>query len=97
MSTDASSIRRSKQVMTIVGPGSTIDSIKVADCPTTAKYSEGNDNDDYSLLGPQLQSSTPHMDRAITEISEFDPLILRTPQRSNIAKSKQQEEEPTPH
>eukprot|EP00957_Ditylum_brightwellii_P150704 11474570-Ditylum_brightwellii.AAC.1 len=31
------------------------------------------------------------------EISEFNPLILRTPQRSNITKSKQQEEEPTPN
>eukprot|EP00957_Ditylum_brightwellii_P109484 8350112-Ditylum_brightwellii.AAC.1 len=68
------------------------------DHPITARYSEDDNNDDYSLLGPQIQSSTPHMDRAKTEILEFNPLISRTPKRSNIAKSKQeQEEEPTPN
>eukprot|EP00957_Ditylum_brightwellii_P065959 5002314-Ditylum_brightwellii.AAC.1 len=83
----------------MLGPGSTINSIEVADHPTMTRYSEDDDNDEYSLLGPsQIQSPTPHMDRAITEILEFNLLLMRTPQQSNIAKSKQeQEEEPTPN
>eukprot|EP00957_Ditylum_brightwellii_P178873 13625394-Ditylum_brightwellii.AAC.1 len=82
----------------MLGPGSTINSIKVADHPTMTRYSEDNDNK-YSLLGPsQIKSPTPHMDRAITEIPKFNLLLPRTPQQSNIAKLKQeQEEEPTPN
>eukprot|EP00957_Ditylum_brightwellii_P199049 15172914-Ditylum_brightwellii.AAC.1 len=79
MSTDTSIVSRNKRVMTMLSPGSNIDFKEVAEHSAMTQTPQADD-DNYSLLGPsQLQSSTPHLDSAITEILEFNPLLQRTP------------------